>query len=63
MGFTFRLEHDDGTPADPPTLKAEVPTWPDGRVTVCAFFATAPVWTNPSMRAPPSETAANVEST
>jgi hypothetical protein len=26
MAFEFRLEHDDGTPADPPTLKAAVPT-------------------------------------
>jgi hypothetical protein len=25
--FAFRLEHDDGTPADPPTLKAAVPDW------------------------------------
>jgi hypothetical protein len=26
-GFTFRLEHDDGTPADPPTLDSAVPNW------------------------------------
>jgi hypothetical protein len=30
MAFQFRLEHDDGTPADPPTLKAAVPTWRAG---------------------------------
>jgi hypothetical protein len=27
MAFQFRLEHDDGTPADPATLKAAVPDW------------------------------------
>jgi hypothetical protein len=26
-GFTFRLEHDDGTPADPPVLHTAVPNW------------------------------------
>jgi hypothetical protein len=26
-GFTYRLEHDDGTPADPPTLASAVPNW------------------------------------
>jgi hypothetical protein len=26
-GFTFKLEHEDGTPADPPTLHAVVPNW------------------------------------
>ena len=30
MAFQFRLEHDDGTPADPPTLKAAVPDWRAG---------------------------------
>jgi hypothetical protein len=30
MAFQFRLEHDDGTPADPPTLKAAVPNWRAG---------------------------------
>jgi hypothetical protein len=30
MVFQFRLEHDDGTPADPPTLKAAVPNWRPG---------------------------------
>jgi hypothetical protein len=29
-GFTFKLEHEDGTPADPPTLKAAVPDWRAG---------------------------------
>lgn len=29
-GFLFRLERADGTPADPPTLNAAVPNWPDG---------------------------------
>ncbi len=28
--FTFRLEHADGTPADPPTLRAAVPNWAPG---------------------------------
>jgi hypothetical protein len=27
MAFAFRLEHKDGTPADPPELKAAVPNW------------------------------------
>jgi hypothetical protein len=26
-GFTFRLELEDGTPADPPTFRAAVPNW------------------------------------
>jgi hypothetical protein len=26
-GFTYRLELEDGTPADPPTLETAVPTW------------------------------------
>jgi hypothetical protein len=25
--FTFKLEHEDGTPADPPTLRTAVPNW------------------------------------
>ena len=29
-GFTFRLEHEDGTPADPPQLKTVVPNWEAG---------------------------------
>jgi hypothetical protein len=28
--FAFRLEHADGTPADPPTLRASVPNWEPG---------------------------------
>jgi hypothetical protein len=28
--FTFKLEHPDGTPADPPTLKSAVPNWQVG---------------------------------
>jgi hypothetical protein len=28
--FAFRLEREDGTPADPPTLKAAVPDWHAG---------------------------------
>ena len=27
MAFVYRLEHEDGTPADPPTLRTAVPTW------------------------------------
>jgi hypothetical protein len=30
MAFTFKLEHPDGTPADPPTLKSAVPNWQIG---------------------------------
>ena len=30
MAFTFKLEHPDGTPADPPTLKSAVPNWEIG---------------------------------
>jgi hypothetical protein len=30
MAFTFKLEHEDGTPADPPVLHAAVPTWNAG---------------------------------
>jgi hypothetical protein len=29
-GFTFRLEQEDGTPADPPTLRTAVPNWRSG---------------------------------
>jgi hypothetical protein len=29
-GFTYRLEHEDGTPADPPTFHTVVPTWRAG---------------------------------
>ena len=27
MAFTFKLEHADGTPAEPPTLHTAVPNW------------------------------------
>ena len=27
MTFTFKLEHADGTPADPPTIKSNVTNW------------------------------------
>jgi hypothetical protein len=30
MAFTFKLEHPDGTPADPPTLGSAVPNWAIG---------------------------------
>jgi hypothetical protein len=30
MAFTFKLEHPDGTPADPPTLRSAVPNWEIG---------------------------------
>jgi len=30
--FAFKLEREDGTPADPPTLKAAVPNWRAGDV-------------------------------
>jgi hypothetical protein len=29
-GFTYRLELEDGTPADPPTLDTAVPNWSAG---------------------------------
>ena len=29
-GFTYRLELEDGTPADPPTLETAVPAWRPG---------------------------------
>ena len=28
--FAFKLEHDDGTPADPPSFQTSVPTWRAG---------------------------------
>jgi hypothetical protein len=30
MAFTYRLEQEDGTPADPPTFRTAVPTWRAG---------------------------------
>jgi hypothetical protein len=30
MAFTSKLEHEDGTPADPPTLHTAVPNWSPG---------------------------------
>jgi hypothetical protein len=30
MGFTFKLEQEDGTPADPPVLHTAVPNWEAG---------------------------------
>jgi hypothetical protein len=30
MAFLFRLEHEDGTPVDPPTLQAARPDWKAG---------------------------------
>lgn len=30
LGFTFRLQHEDGTPADPATFTAAVPNWSPG---------------------------------
>jgi hypothetical protein len=30
MAFTYRLAHEDGTPADPPTFKTAVPNWRPG---------------------------------
>jgi hypothetical protein len=32
MAFMFRLEQEDGAPADPPTLKSAVPDWQPGDV-------------------------------
>jgi hypothetical protein len=28
--FSFRLEHEDGSPAEPPTFKTAVPNWQAG---------------------------------
>jgi hypothetical protein len=28
--FTYRLIHEDGTPADPPTFESSTPTWRAG---------------------------------
>jgi hypothetical protein len=30
MAFTYRLEQEDGTPANPPVLHTAVPTWHAG---------------------------------
>jgi hypothetical protein len=30
MAFTYRVENEDGTPADPPVLHTAVPTWQAG---------------------------------
>jgi hypothetical protein len=30
MAFTYRLENEDGTPADPPVLHTAIPTWHAG---------------------------------
>jgi len=30
MAFTFKLGHEDGTPADPPVLHTAVPNWSAG---------------------------------
>jgi hypothetical protein len=30
VGFTFRLEFADGTPADPPSFRAAAPNWRRG---------------------------------
>jgi len=30
MAFMFELEREDGTPADPPSLRTAVPTWRPG---------------------------------
>ena len=28
--FTYKLEHEDGTPADPPSFQTSVPNWGQG---------------------------------
>jgi hypothetical protein len=30
VSFTYSLEHDDGSPAEPPTFKTAVPNWSPG---------------------------------
>jgi hypothetical protein len=32
MAFAYRLEHEDGTPAEPPTFRSAVPNWHAGSV-------------------------------
>jgi hypothetical protein len=32
MAFAYRLEHEDGTPADPATFRTAVPNWKAGDV-------------------------------
>jgi len=32
MSFTFTLEHEDGSPAEPPTFSTAVPNWSPGDV-------------------------------
>jgi hypothetical protein len=32
MAFAYRLEHEDGTPAEPPTFRSAVPNWHAGDV-------------------------------
>jgi hypothetical protein len=32
MAFLYRLEREDGTPADPPTFRTAVPNWRAGDV-------------------------------
>jgi hypothetical protein len=39
MTFTFRLEHEEGTPADPATLEAAVPNWRAGELAPPASFS------------------------
>jgi hypothetical protein len=34
MAFTYKLEEEDGTPADPPTFRSAVPTWQPGDLRV-----------------------------
>jgi hypothetical protein len=36
-GYLFRLETEDGAPAEPPTLSAAVPTWDVGD---CIYLST-----------------------
>jgi hypothetical protein len=49
MAFVYRLELEDGTPADPPTLSTAVPTWrpgdtiPLGRDTILRVIETRQV--------------------
>jgi hypothetical protein len=47
-GFTYRLELEDGTPADPPTFETATPTWgigdtiPFGRDRILRVIDTRP---------------------
>lgn len=56
--FVYRLELEDGTPADPPTLRTAVPNWSAGDTIPLGHGRTPrrryPVWNGTGRRAGPS---------